>query len=81
MSSSLVVIDYEDVASSIDLSVQLERAFGPSGLGVVAIRGVPGFLNAKQKLLPKAHTLAHLDTNYLEKELSDPISFYNAGWR
>jgi len=78
---SLIIIDYEDVASSkVDLSVQLERAFGSSGLGIVAIRGVPGFLNAKQKFLPKAHTLAHLDKDYLEKELSDAKSFYNAGW-
>ena len=81
MSSNLVIIDYEDVASfKVDLSVHLERAFGSSGLGVVAIRGVPGFPDAKQKLLPKAHTLAHLDSDYLEKELSDAKSFYSAGW-
>ena len=83
-SSRLVVIDYQDVASSNskeDLSLQLERAFGKDqSLGIIAIRNVPNFVNANQKFLPMPHTLAHLDPEYLEKHLSDPKSFYNAGW-
>ena len=87
-SSRLVIIDYEDVASStVDLSPHLERAFGgsqngtsSSPLGIIAIRNIPNFINAKQRLLPLAHTLAHLEPEYLEKHLSDPKSFYNAGW-
>ena len=82
-SSRLVVIDYQDVASSKDLSLQLERAFGgqkDQSLGIIAIRNVPNFVNAKQKFLPMAHTLAHLESEYLEKHLSDPKSFNNAGW-
>ena len=85
-SSRIVVIDYQDVASSKDkakdLSLQLERAFGgqKESLGIIAVRNVPNFVNAKQKFLPMAHALAHLDPEYLEKHLSDPKSFYNAGW-
>ncbi|KAL7553836.1 hypothetical protein ACHAWF_017974 [Thalassiosira exigua] len=89
----LVVVDYRDIASSHDLSHQLERAFGgrqsqsaaaaesnPSPLGIVAVRNVPGFVDAKRRLLPLAHALAHLDAAYLEEHLSDPKSLYNAGW-
>jgi len=91
-SSRLVIVDYRDVASSeVDLSPYLERAFGgkqassstssdPSPLGIIAIRNIPNFIDAKRKFLPLAHALAHLDPDYLERHLSDPKSFYNAGW-
>jgi hypothetical protein len=99
-SSRLVIIDYHDLVSSdVDLSTQLELAFGgrhrdsttlpndkkyyddePSPLGIIAIKNVPNFVNAKAKLLPLAHPLAHVEANYLETHLSDPKSLYNAGW-
>lgn len=97
-SPRLVIIDYQDLVSSdIDLSLQLERAFGGrhqsssfpnndddkgelSPLGIIAIRNVPNFVEAKMKFLPLAHPLAHLETEYLETQLSDPKSLYNAGW-
>ena len=85
--SRLVIVDYQEIASSKDLSVQLDRAFGghlsssdSSPLGIIAVRNVPNFVSAKQNFLPLAHALAHLDAQYLEQELSDPESMYNAGW-
>ena len=92
--SRLVIVDYEDIASepsSKDLSPLLELAFGgeqssssssdsSAPLGLIAIRNVPGFFKAKEALLPQAHTLAHLPSSVLEEQLSDPMSFYNAGW-
>ncbi len=94
-SSRLVVIDYQDLVSTeVDLSIQLERAFGgrqqcstlphdenvQSPLGIIAIQNVPNFVDAKMKFLPLAHPLAHLEAKYLETHLSDPKSSYNAGW-
>ena len=79
-SDRVVVVSYDDLASSIDLSTQLERAFGSSSRGLIAIRGVPGFVEAKRRFLPLAHGLAHLDPEHLEKNLTDERSFYNAGW-
>lgn len=94
-SSRLVVIDYQDLVSTeVDLSIQLERAFGgrqqcstlphdenvQSPLGIIAIKNVPNFVDAKMKFLPLAHPLAHLEAKYLETHLSDPKSSYNAGW-
>jgi isopenicillin N synthase-like dioxygenase len=88
----VVVVDFEDLLKEPDaaspenasspLSSQLFEAYGSSGnsLGVLAIRNVPGFIDAKQKFLPMAHTLAHLPRDYLEQDLTDKASMYNAGW-
>ena len=77
-SSSSTIVDEQQNENNI--SQALERAFGRTGLGVVAIRGVPGFVEAKQAFLPMAHQLAHLPKDYLEEKLTDPDSLYNAGW-
>jgi hypothetical protein len=73
----VVVVDFEDLLKEPDaalpenasspLSSQLFEAYGSSGnsLGVLAIRNVPGFVDAKQKFLPMAHTLAHFPRDYL----------------
>jgi isopenicillin N synthase-like dioxygenase len=78
----LVILDYADLlqAPSSALNAQLEQAYGVGSLGVLAIRNVPNFVQAKEAVLPLAHTLAHLPATYLEEELQDESSLYNAGW-
>ncbi len=81
--------------ADVDLSPLLERAFGgnssssssttntssaASPLGIIAIRNIPDYTAAKASFLPHAHSLARLPPSYLEGTLSDPSSFYNAGW-
>ena len=90
-SAHLVVVDFEDISdASKDLTAELERAFGghlssssssdaASPLGIIAIRNIPNFVEAKNAFLPMAHALAHLSPEYY-KALEDPTSFYNAGW-
>jgi isopenicillin N synthase-like dioxygenase len=51
-----------------------------SCIGLIAIRGVPGFVEAKARLFGMAHSLVSLPPEVLEGELSDPSSLYNAGW-
>ena len=79
----LVVINFSDLTSNdYDPSVMLsniEQAFGPSGYGVIAIRGVPSFLEAKNACLNQAYDLAHLNPEQLQ-EIEDPTSLFNAGW-
>lgn len=60
----------------------IERAYGlKGGIGILAVRGVPGFVSAKDAFLPMAHTLAtKIPESYREKHLTDPGSLYNAGW-
>eukprot|EP00986_Skeletonema_menzelii_P010261 scaffold4987_cov135-Skeletonema_menzelii.AAC.1 len=92
-SSHLVIVDYEDIAdASKDLTAELECAFGgrlssttnnisdaASPLGIIAIRNIPNFVEAKNAFLPMAHALAHLKPQCYQA-LEDPTSFYNTGW-
>lgn len=90
----LVIVDYNDLLSSplvpTDetsggtnneslLLEKIEKALGVDGHGIIGIRNVPGFVQAKNGLLPLAYDLAHLPSHEL-KQLEDPKSFYNAGW-
>jgi isopenicillin N synthase-like dioxygenase len=90
--SDLVIVDFHDISdASKDLTAELERAFGgrlssssdrsdvASPLGIIAIRNIPNFVEAKNALLPMAHALAHLKPEY-HKALEDPTSLYNSGW-
>lgn len=82
---SVVTVDYRDLikdpSQDNDLSRALEQAYGTkSSLGILAIRNVPGFVEAKRDFLSLSHTLAHLPPDYLEQELTDAKSLYNAGW-
>jgi isopenicillin N synthase-like dioxygenase len=75
-----VVLTYEQVTNKdVDLSGHIEKAYGPGALGVLAIRGVPGFGDAKTKVLSQAHTLAHLSPDQL-LALEDEKSMFNVGW-
>jgi len=84
-SEDLVVIDFADLTSTdadLDSSIllsKIEEAFGPSGYGVIGIRGVPSFVEAKNACLSQAYDLAHLRPEQL-KEIEDPDSLFNAGW-
>jgi len=51
-----------------------------SALGIIAIRGIPNFVKTKRNLLPLAHKLVHLPSNYLEEDLADEASFYSSGY-
>lgn len=84
----LVVVEYNDLIqakghnggeSSSDLRKDIAKAFGSNGNGIIGIRNVPGFVEAKRDLLSLAHSLAHLPAEEL-KELEDPETLYNSGW-
>mmetsp|Transcript_5598 Transcript_5598/g.10494 ORF Transcript_5598/g.10494 Transcript_5598/m.10494 type:complete len:363 (-) Transcript_5598:177-1265(-) len=77
--SDLVVVDYHDLENEPTLLEEIEKAFGEHGYGVIGIRNVPGFLEAKQAVLSQAHDVAHLPAESLEK-LESPEQMYNAGW-
>lgn len=77
----IVIVDWKDVANSTtNIQDELTRAFGRQGTGIIAIRNVPGFVEAKRDFLHLAHTLATLPPDLLEATLTDPDSLYNAGW-
>jgi len=74
-----VVVDYSDLLSGADLQSQIERAYGPSGFGVLCVSGIPGYAKARADLLPRAYDLANLPKDYLET-LTRPEVFHSRGW-
>jgi isopenicillin N synthase-like dioxygenase len=86
--AELVVIEYDDVTgtgtgtgtpTNEALLAKLDQAFGSEGSGIIGIRNVPGFVEAKYDVLSLAYPLAHLGEHNLS-DLEDPNSLYNAGW-
>eukprot|EP01090_Pellita_catalonica_P020611 TRINITY_DN7450_c0_g1_i1.p1 TRINITY_DN7450_c0_g1~~TRINITY_DN7450_c0_g1_i1.p1 ORF type:complete len:396 (+),score=66.68 TRINITY_DN7450_c0_g1_i1:110-1189(+) len=77
---SVVTIAYEDLKDPTkDLSAQIQEGYGPNGLGAITISGIPNFVEARKKLLPMAHTIAHLPEEE-QKKLEHEDSMYNVGW-
>lgn len=66
----------KDALAALDA---IESAFGPDGLGAVAVRGVPGFPSARRRLLPLARQLAALPSAELAA-LEVPERHYQFGW-
>lgn len=61
------------------LSGRIQRAYGPDGLGILAVSNVPGYEERRKALLPLARRLASLPADELTR-LEDPDSFYSVGW-
>jgi len=82
MTQQVLIVDYADLQKDQNKDIQaiFEQAFGPNGTGIIAVRNVPNFVKTKSQCLLKAHTLQALPEEYLETELTDPDSLYNAGW-
>lgn len=80
---NLVIVDYRDLMHTSNNQEQLQeklaRAFGVDGIGIIGIRNVPGFVEAKIELLSLAHSLSSLPKQEL-KELEVPEALYNTGW-
>ncbi|CAI5534495.1 unnamed protein product, partial [Closterium sp. Naga37s-1] len=62
-----------------DLSSQIEAAFGPGGLGIIAVSDVPGYPEARERLLPLALRLGALPEE-AKRRIEDPNSKYSFGW-
>lgn len=76
----VVTIDFQDLSSpDEDLSDAIREAFGPDGLGVIAIRGIPNWRDLVEKTIPLAHKLVSLPPDVL-KSLEHPESLFNSGW-
>jgi hypothetical protein len=83
--ANVVIVDWSDLIetekfSSENIQNILESAYGRSGCGILGIRNVPGFVEAKESFLPLAHQIAVLPQEYLDEHLTDAQSLYNAGW-
>lgn len=74
-----VILQFADLLAERDLGDDIYRAYGPQGLGALVIAGIPGYAEARARLLPMGHTLAHASES-VKSALEDPESLWNAGW-
>eukprot|EP01083_Nonionella_stella_P021441 59454_1 len=69
-----------DCDDNDDNNISTSASAPAPALGLIAIRGIPSFVETKQKFLPLAHSLVHLPSHYLEENLTDAASFYSSGY-
>lgn len=82
--AQVVTISYDDLLSfdpekqeALRLMEQIGQAFGPKGLGILAVSGVPDFDVCRKSLLPLAAKLPYLpDLEFCV----DAASLYSVGW-
>eukprot|EP00249_Psilotum_nudum_P004667 c18173_g1_i1 orf=214-1281(+) len=78
--TGVVTVRYSDLLDkNADISEELKAAFGSSGLGIIAVSGVPRYCELRQKLLTLAERLAALPEE-AKQLLEDPESRYSFGW-
>jgi len=79
---SAVCLDYDDFLTGANpeaLDAAILRAYGPDGLGILFVRGVPGLAEARDALLPLAREVALLPEDTLA-EYENKDAFYCIGW-
>jgi isopenicillin N synthase-like dioxygenase len=75
----VVTLAYEDLLHHRDLGDAIARAYGPEGLGLLVVRGVPDFPALRQALLPLAFEYAALP-DAIKDKCVHPASKYSFGW-
>jgi hypothetical protein len=77
--ANVIELDYNDLMEGIDLTLEIEKAFGFDGVGVLTVKNVPNFIEARQRLLPLARKFALLPDEIKEKYVHKD-SYYAFGW-
>lgn len=62
-----------------DFASAIEKAYGPDGLGVITVSGIPEWEQLVNRTIPLAHELVTLPEQVL-KDLEHEESLYNSGW-
>ena len=75
---TVTVVEYADLCND-SFAFPVNATFGEAGLGIVCIRGIPGYQEARARMLPMARTFAHLEDKIKEKYEHSP-SFFQFGW-
>ena len=75
----VVVLDYNDLIADVDLSEQIESAFGFDGLGLLTVKNVPQLELFRSTLLPLAHSFSQLPQDVKDKYIHEESS-YSFGW-
>jgi isopenicillin N synthase-like dioxygenase len=79
ITGDVVELDYNDLIAGADLSSQIEKAYGFDGVGLLTVKNVPNFLEARMRLLPLSKQFADLPDETKEKYVHKE-SYYSFGW-
>ena len=74
-----IILDYNDLKRGADLQKEVETAYGHQGLGILFVKNIPDYVQARQNLLPQAWRLATLPEASLNK-LKRPDIYHSRGW-
>eukprot|EP00939_MAST-03C_sp_MAST-3C-sp1_P001480 g1480.t1 len=83
----IVQIDYEEISmgekkdddAAKIVDQKIEDAFGPKGLGIIAVTNVPGVAPLRSRLLPMGRKFALLP-DAIKKKYEHPESLWSFGW-
>ena len=75
-----VCIDYSELATSSDLSKQINSALGKEGLGIIAVKNIPDYLEMRKNILRSGRALALLSNEQKESIIVRGAN-YPIGWR
>jgi isopenicillin N synthase-like dioxygenase len=78
-STKVVTLDYNDLVAGVDLSAQIEEAFGVTGLGALTVKNVPNLEAYRAALLPCSRRFAILPDEVKAKYVHEE-SVYSFGW-
>ncbi|CAK4080594.1 unnamed protein product [Aphanomyces euteiches] len=77
--ADVCVVDFNTLLQGGDCGTLIEDAFGPNGLGILAVANVPGLEERRQTCLPLAFKVANMDEQAKKKyELGE--AYYAFGW-
>lgn len=77
-SASPVILEYSKLGFE-DYSAQIEAAYGEKGLGLLLVKGIPQYAEARKRLLPLIHKFANLPPE-VRKKMECPDSNFGVGW-
>lgn len=78
----VVLLEWNELTadeSSPSLLSKLGLAYGYDGLGILAVRGVPGFIDSREEALPKAYAFGN-SPDAVKARYVDEESSYSFGW-
>lgn len=79
ISADVVVLDYNDLINDVDLSSQIEKAYGNEGIGLLTVKNVPTLVEKRATLLPLGYKFAQLSEEIKNKYVHEE-SYYSFGW-
>ncbi len=77
--TEVIKIDYNKLDSSQNILDEIHNSFGRNSLGLIIIKNIPGYTEAREAFLQKGYLLSQENEEYL-KTLEKPEADYNVGW-